>query len=299
MEELFRGAGQLQLLRTAAEGFPRIQNFLFGGLVLKPAEHRCKVTVRHRHPQALRRKSGRGSVHDLVAFDMTPDLQRLLLGFFLFAADIGDHIVHHFRPALKGFARAGDRLIGADQRFFQTEFAQREQRRHIALQRAVGFHRHKTAFGAQPFALRGDDLRVLRVQLRNNHRHIRRAAMRAVVGNHGALGFGIRLFQRADLVFFHIHRAEHEVHFGSDLVHFGRVQHNHICQLLGQGSLHCPATLDRLFISFAGRTRAGSQRRHMEPRVVRQQGGKALSNHAGGADDAYIKRFHLSIRPFQ
>ena len=103
---------------------------------------------------------------------MTPQLQRLLLALFLLAADIGDDIVQNIREGLKGFAGAGDGLIGADQHIGDAVFAQGMQGRHIALQAAVGLDGHKAALGAQTLALCGDDLDMVGIDLGHDHRHI-------------------------------------------------------------------------------------------------------------------------------
>ena len=86
----------------------------------------------HRDAQALRGDGRLSRIDDLTVFYMAPELHRLLLGFFFFAADEGDHIVDHFGPRLKRLTSAGDRLIGADEGAFQTVFAQRVQRGNVA-----------------------------------------------------------------------------------------------------------------------------------------------------------------------
>ena len=54
-----------------------------------------------------------------------PQAWRLLLALLFLTADMGDHIVEHLGPGLKGFAGTGDGLIGADQRLVQTVLARR------------------------------------------------------------------------------------------------------------------------------------------------------------------------------
>ena len=55
MQELLRGAGQLQILCGTVEFLPGLQNFFLRRLILKAHEHRAHVAVRDRHTQALGR----------------------------------------------------------------------------------------------------------------------------------------------------------------------------------------------------------------------------------------------------
>ena len=119
------------------------------------------MAVRDRYPQALGCK-GRGLCgYNHPIFKLAPDLQRFLLRFFLLAADIRNHVIHHFRPALEGFAGPGDRLVGADQGLFDPKFGEGEEGGNIALERTVGFDRHKSPFGAQPLPLERDNRGML------------------------------------------------------------------------------------------------------------------------------------------
>ena len=146
----------------------------------------------------------RGAVggNDAVALDAAPQLQRLLLALFLLAADVGDHVVYDLGEGLKGFPGARNCLVGTDQHVGDAVPAQGMQRGYIALQAAVGLDGDKTAPGAQALALGGDDLDVVSVDLRHDHRDIRRKAMRAVVGDDRAFRLGIGFLQCLDLLFF-------------------------------------------------------------------------------------------------
>ena len=139
------------------------------------------MTVRNRHAQTLRGDVGFRRIDDLIALDMAPELHRLLLGLFPLAADIGDHVVDHFRPCLKCSACAGNCLICADQRLFHAVFHQRVQCRDIALQAAIGFDGDKAALCAEPLALCVDDADVVGVDLRHDHRHVGRVAVGGIV----------------------------------------------------------------------------------------------------------------------
>ena len=52
---------------------------------------------------------------NFAILNVPPHLQRFLFALFLFAADIGDQIVHHLGPAFEGLACAGNGLIGTGQ----------------------------------------------------------------------------------------------------------------------------------------------------------------------------------------
>ena len=297
-EELLGCRGEFQLLRTAREIVPLLDDLLLGGLILKADEHRGEVTVGHRHAQALRGEGGAGRGDDLAVFDLTPDLERLLLGFFFFAADVGDDVIHHLGPALEGLACAGDRLIGADERFLDTELVERVQGGHVALQRAVGLDRDKAALGAETPALALDDLLVLPVELGDDHRHVGGAAMGAVVGDDGAFRFGIRFLKRADLRLGHIDRAEDEIHLRGDRLHVGGIQHGHRLHRLGHGGVHRPATRDRLLIGLARGAGARGERGDGKPRMILKQGHKPLTDHTGATDDTNTILFHCKQPSF-
>ena len=295
MQELLGGAGQCQLLGRTAEGFPCFQNFFLRGLVGKAHKDSAHMPVGHRHAQALCGKARTIGADNLVALDVTPQLQRLLLALFFLAADVGDDVIQNIGEGFKGLARAGNCLIGADQHVGDIILAQRVQGGYIALQAAVGLYGNKAALGAKTLALGGDDVDVVGVDLRHDHRHIGGKAVGAVVGNHGAFCLGVGFLQRFDLLFFHIDGAKDKVHLGGDLCHVGGVQHHQLFRLFGHGGLHQPAAAHSLLIGLAGTAGAGCHSGQAEPRVVFQQGYKTLPYHTGCADDTYIVLFHCSF----
>ena len=166
------------------------------------------------------------------------------------------------------------------------------QGRHIALQAAVGLDGHKAALGAQTLALCGDDLDMVGVDLRHDHRHIRGKAVCAVVGDNGALGLGVGLLQCLDLLLLHVDGAENEIDFGCDLLNIGGIQHDHLLDALGHGGRHEPAAADGLLVGFACAACAGCKGNQIEPRVIFQQRDKALTDHTGCTDDTNIVLFH-------
>ena len=169
---------------------------------------------------------------------------------------------------------------------------------HIALKGAVGFHGDKAALCAKAFALALDDSRVIRVDLRNDHRDVRRAAVCAVVAHHRAFRLGVSFLQRLDLIFLHVDGAEDKIAQGRDLLHIlGRVKDRHIRHGGRHGGGHQPMIAHSLTVGFARGTSAGGQGRHFKPGMVFQQGSEALADHAGRADDAYTIRFHFHMPP--
>ena len=166
------------------------------------------------------------------------------------------------------------------------------QGRHIALQAAIRLDSHKAALGAQALALGGDDLDVVSIDLRHDHRHIRGETVGAVVGHDRALGLGVGFFQRLDLVLLHVDGAEHEIDLGGDFFHVGGVQHDHLFNALGHGSLHQPAAADGFLIGFPCAACTGREGNQIKPGVVFQQRDKALADHTGCTDNTNIVLFH-------
>ena len=301
MQELLGCAGQFQLLCGAAEVGPCFEDLLLGGLLVKAHEDSSGVAVRNGDAEALRGDDGLLGVDNLVALDVAPQLQRLLLTLFFLAADVGDHIVDDLRHPVEGLARAGNGLIGADQRLVDAELLhQGVQGGNVALQAAVGFDCDEATLGAQTLALGRDDLNVVGVDLRHHHRHIRGAAVCAVVGDDRALCLGVSLFQRLDLGLGHIDRAEDEVHLRGDLFHLGGVQHDHLLDAFGHRSGHSPAGADGFLIGLSGAAAGSGQRGQLEPRMIFQQRDKALTDHASRTDDTnFILFFHFQHLSFQ
>ena len=251
--------------------------------------------------EALCGDDGLLSVDDPIALNVAPQLQRLLLALFFLAADVGDDVVHDLRHPVKGLARTGDGLVGADQRLADAEILhQGMQGRHIALQAAIGLDGDETALGAQTLALCRDDLNMVGVDLRHHHRDIRSAAVGAVVGDDRALCLGISLLKCFDLGLGHIDGAEDEVHLRSDLFHLGSVQHHQLLDAFGHRGGHGPAGTDSLLISLACTAAGCGQGGQFEPGVILQQCDEALTDHASRTDNAnFILFFHFQHLSFQ
>ena len=170
----------------------------------------------------------------------------------------------------------------------------------IALQAAVGLDRDKAALGAQTLALRGDDLDVVGVDLRHNHRDVRGEAVSAVVGDDRALCLSVSLLQSLDLGLGHIDGAEDEVHLRGDLLHLGGIQHDHLLDALRHRSGHSPAGADGFLIGLPGAPAGSCQSRQLEPGVIFEQSNETLAHHAGRTDNAHFILFihfqHLSFQ---
>jgi len=133
------------------------------------------------------------------------------------------------------------------------------------------------------------------IQLWHDHWYVLREAVGAVVGDHRAFRLRISFFQRTNFILFHVDRAENKVNFLCDRFNICRcILDNHIFHSFGHRLLHAPPSAYSLFISAAGRTRAGREDFHMEPRMIFQQRCKALPNHSRCADDADVKLFHFT-----
>ena len=295
VEELLGGGGELQLLGHAPEGGPVRLDLLHGGglAVGELHEHRGHVAVLAGNPEALGGEGGTVGLDDPAVLDMAPQLQGLLLALLLLAADVGDAVVHHLRPALEGLAGTGDGLIGAHQDFLQAVLLQGVQGRDVALEGAVALHGDEAPLRAQAPALGLDDLQVVRVDLRHHHGYIVGPPVGGVVGDDGALQPGVPLLQGPDLLLLHIHGAEAEVHHGCQLLRVVlRVQHHQVSGLLRHGNVQGPAALHRLGVRFARAARACGDSRQLEPGMVFHQGDEPLAHHAGAADDADFVLFH-------
>ena len=122
-------------------GFARVvhetvDELLLGRVLPEIDEHGGRVTVEHRHADALRGDAQRAFERNNLAgrvIDVAEDLERLLLGFRFFARDVRDNVADHFRPVLEGLAGAGNRLIRADDDLVRLEFLPCGESRRIRL----------------------------------------------------------------------------------------------------------------------------------------------------------------------
>ena len=222
---------------------------------------------------------------------MAEHLQRFLLGLRLFAGDERDDVAHHFRPILERLAGAGDGLVGAHDHLMRLKFLPRGQGRGVRLNGAVRLDGDEAVLGAKALALMLDDLVVLRVDLRHDHRHIRRPTVGAVVGHDRGLGLRIFLFDGADLVLRHVHRGEHEVDVLDHVLDVGHVLDHHVLDELGHRGFHLPAAADGLLVGLAGAVRGRGKGDQFEPRMVFEQRDETLTDHASSSENADFDLF--------
>ena len=106
MQELLGGRGEVQLLGRAPESGPVSLDLVHGGgfAIGELHEHRRHVAILTGHPEALGGDGGAFGLDDLSVLDVAPELQGLLFALFLLAADEGDAVIHHLRPACKGLS---------------------------------------------------------------------------------------------------------------------------------------------------------------------------------------------------
>ena len=246
------------------------------------------MAVKHRHTDTLAGDHRACSRNDLAVFHLTPDPQRLFLALFFFAAYVRNHILHHLRPVLECLTSPGDCLIGGSHYLIRLKFLPGRQHRRIALNRTVGLYGDETSGGAQTFTLRLDHLEMLRINLRNYHRHIRRPAVRAVVGNNRRLRLRILFLDLPDLLFRHIHRGKDEIYLSRHFRYFIDILDNDIPDRFRHRCGHLPSAAHSLLICFACRPGAGRDRRHLKPGMIFQQGDKPLSNHTCSAQNTYF-----------
>ena len=140
---------------------------------------------------------------------------------------------------------------------------------------------------AQPPALGLDHGGVRPVDFRNQHGHVGRMAVGAVVADDGHLGLGIAFLEGADLFLFHIHGAEHKIDLPGYAFHVGGVQHRQPAD--GRGNRRAgkgPAARHRLGVRLSGTAAGSHHARDLEPGMLLQKQREPLPNHARCADDA-------------
>ena len=117
--------------------------------------------------------------------------------------------------------------------------------------------------------------------------------MGGVVGDDDDLGLGVGVLEVAQHAFFlDIDGAEDDVEPFGDAGDLRCVENDHIAQVFGDGIGHHPAAADGFRVGLAGGAGRGGELRDAEPRVIGKQGGEALTDHAGRADDTGVINFH-------
>ena len=245
------------------------------------------MAVEDRHAHALAGDLRQFSLHDLSVLYFAKHTQRLLLALLFLSADERDDISNHFRPVFECLAGSGDCLIGRYHEFFRAEFFPCSQARRIALDGAVRFYRDESAGCSETFLLIRDHIEMIRINLRHDHRHIRRPAVRAVVGYDRRLCFRVLFLDGFDLILAHVNRAENKVNSGCHMLHVIYIENHQILHSLRHRRVHFPASAYCLFISLACGTGACRHRHHLKPRVVLQQRDKSLTYHTCCSQNTY------------
>ena len=270
-DELLRCAGKLKLLRKALEILPSLEDLLLRGLLLEVYEHCCGVAVGNGNTDALRRDDRSACLDDLAVLDVAPDAQRLLLALLLLAADVRDDVVDHLRPVLEVLAGAGDCLVRRRDNYRGLELLEGVKHRRVALDGAVGLAGDEAALRAEALLLELDDIIVLGVQFRHNHRNVGRPAMCAVVGYNGRLGLGIRLLDGADLVLLKVYSGKYKVTRCGNLLHLACVVDDQILDRLGHRGRHFPTITHGVLVALAGASGRSGNGHDLKPGVVFQK----------------------------
>ena len=133
---------------------------------------------------------------------------------------------------------------------------------------------------------------MLRVYLRDYHRHVRRPAVGAVVGDDGDLVPGVFLLQRADLLGLHVDGGKDKVDVGGHALNVRGVAQHKLLRALGHRLVEGPAAAGCLLVGPAGAAGACRHDGELEPGVPGYQSDEPLSHHACGADDACLEFIH-------
>ena len=241
------------------------------------------MAVEHGNADALAGDDRAVGRDNRAVHHLAPDAQGLLLALLLLAADVGDYIAHHLGPVLEGLARAGNRLVGGGHYLHRLELLPGGQHGSVALDGAVRLYGHEAALCAQALPLGLNHLRVLRIDLRHHHGHVRRPSVGAVVGDHGGLGLCVGLLDLLDFILGHVHGAEHEIHLGGHGLHLVDVHHDQLLHGLRHGRIHLPSALHGFLIGLARGAGACRYGGDLEPGVVLQQGDEPLPHHTCAA----------------
>ena len=216
---------------------------------------------------------------------MAEDLQRLLLGFLFLTGDKRDDVADHFRPVLECLSGTGDCLIRGDNNLRRLELHPRRKSRRIGLNRAVRLDSDEAACCSKSLPLVRDDCEMVRVDFRNNHRHIRSPAVSAVVGDNRCLCLRIFLLNGADLVLAHIDSGKYKVNICRDVLDICDILDNHLFYTLRHRCVHLPLIADSLFVCLSGTARGRGERFDLKPRMICEQRDEALSDHSGCTQD--------------
>ena len=248
-----------------------IDQFFFCRLLSEFHKYCRRMAVQYRHPHALAGNHWAVRRFDHSVLNMAPDFHGLHLALLFFPADVGNYILHHLRPVLKGFSRTGDCLIGSGCHLIGLKLFPGAQGRRVGLDRTVGLYGNKAPGGAQTLFLVLNHLKMLRIDLWNHHGYVRGPAVGAVVGNHRGFRLRVLLLNFPDLLLGHIHSGKYKVNRRGHMLHIIHIHNHHIFNFFRHGRFHLPASAHRLLIGFPRASGAGCQGGYLKPGMIFQQ----------------------------
>ena len=122
--------------------------------------------------------------------DETPEnFARLGLHLLFFTADVGNDVVQRVERGHAGIARAGKRLHGDDENFFDAErVVERLQRQSETDRRTIGIGDEIAGGESAPLLLPGDEIEMIGIHFRNDERHVFIHAVIAAIADDGIAG---------------------------------------------------------------------------------------------------------------
>ncbi len=238
------------------------------------------MSVENWHADALASDLRLLSLDDLAIFDMSPNLERLLLALLFFSADVRNDIFYHLWPRLKVLACARNRLICRDYALIRLEFLPCLKCWNVALDGAIWLDCNESVSCAQSLLLMLDNVKMLWVNLWDNHWNVWRPAVCAVVRNNRSLRLCVSFLDCPDFFLCHVNCTENKVNRSRNLLNFVNVHQNHILNALRNRCVKLPSSLNGLLIGLSCTAAARCERYDLEPRMILQKRNKALSNHA-------------------
>ena len=279
-------------LRITAEVHKLLDQLLFRHLPAELDKHCRSMTVQNRNADALAGDDRLFGADDLAVLDMAEHTQRFLLTLLFLTADVGDDVPVHLRPVFEGLACSRDSLIGRRDHFVGLEFLPGCQRRCVGLDRAVRLDSDKAFLRAESLLLSFDHLEMIQIDLRDDHRNVRRPAVRTVVGDNGRLCLRVIFFDLSDLILGHIDSGEDHVDLRRDFLYFIYIVEDHLPDKLRHVAVHLPSAADCLFVCLALRSLTGGKYLYLKIRMIGKQSDESLSDHTGCSQDTDFQFFH-------
>ena len=106
LDELLRRVGKLKLLGDSPEILQCFDKLLFCRFLTEFYKYSSRMSIEDRNTHALAGDHRFRCGNDLSVNDLSPESQRLFFALLFLSSDVGDDVVLHLRPVLKGLARA-------------------------------------------------------------------------------------------------------------------------------------------------------------------------------------------------